>query len=388
MSGEGKLFQKDKDAIHYFAFEDIQLLIKTNILTWKDVHNKKSKPDTFELINPERINEILIKLDELKSKAPQNATPLHTAQKEKQPVKQVLPKQIKSSVSADMVPKISKQAISLPAVINLGKEGKVQVITQDVILTKESGHIYEQEGKYQITAAGYTFLNKSAGVSILTPPTVIVNGKEQGNPYIIRNKDSHNIEIVNIRKISFGRAPTGNLTAIDQTLSYAPKSYFIKELTKLLKIPDLAEMRTKQSLSEAEQKNCYFEEITSGFGILIKNINHQEFINKVKNLADNQIMGDRKAQTICERNCLRKHPAIGTSSVKIEGAGSNVYAKVQVYSFIEPNPDKITGVEGLIQEGKTKEAASILGFQYIKSVDDAEIIEEEEIIAGGENGKE
>ena len=252
-------------------------------------------------------------------------------------------------------------------------------------LSERDKHIYKIAGDYMITAAGYYNINKFSNINLLTPPSVIVDGVTQGNPYIIRDTNNQQILMVIVRKIAFGRSPMGNFVAVDQTLSYAPKSYFIRNLYKLVDDnPNMAVIRTKDSLTGEELKTGYFVETVDGLGVYINNIMHKDFRQVLKNYSDNQIMGERKATTICERNCLRKHPAIGVSNVRMEGRGSDSYANVTAYNYTESghSRNKISRLAQMFEQGKIEDIQDV---QVVESNDTAETLEEAEVIQTEEN---
>ena len=292
--------------------------------------------------------------------------------------------------------KITKMVDKLVKVEDSGLPSEIKLANGDIIplrhrtfrLKEEKKQLYHVKDDYRITAEGYFYVNKFANINILTPPTVVVDGVDQGNPYIIRDTKTLQIKMVIIRKIAFGRAPTGNLVAIDQTLSYSPKSYYIRKLIDLCdKSPSMSEMRTEQSLSTDEKKNCHFEEITPGLGVLIKKVGHLDFLKVLKTFADNQIFGERKATTICERNCFRKHPAIGVSNVQLIGSGQNAYAQVTSYAFgeTERSRDKISHLSQMIEKGKIEELRDI---EVMQSVDTLDEIKEAEVIPTENNVKD
>ena len=252
-------------------------------------------------------------------------------------------------------------------------------------LKEQDKHIYKLKNDYSITAAGYYHINKFSNINLLTPPSVIVDGVMQGNPYIIRDRNNQQILMVIVRKIAFGRSPMGNFVAVDQTLSYAPKSYFIRNLYKLVDDnPNMAVIRIKESLTGEELKNGYFVETVDGLGVYISNIMHKDFRLVLKNYSDNQIMGERKATTICERNCLRKHPAIGVSNVRIEGRGDDSHANVTAYSYAESgrSRSKISRLAQMFEQGKIDDIQDV---QVVESSDTAEALEEAEVIQTEEN---
>jgi len=304
-------------------------------------------------------------------------------------------KQEKSQPPKELKP-VKKELVKvedsgLPSEIKLANGDIITLRHKTFKLTEERKQLYHVQDDYRITADGYYYVNKFANINILTPPIIIVDGVEQPNPYPLRDKKNGCLIMITVKKIAFGRAPTGNLVAIDQTLFFSPRSYLKQRLIHLCrKFPALAEMRTKLSLSVDEEKNCHFEEIITGLGVLIKNISHGEFLKELDAFENNQIFGDRKATTICERNCLRKHPAIGVSNVQLIGSGHNAYAQVTSYAFgeTEKSRDKISHLSQMIEKGKIEELQDIEVIKSVDTVDTAEKVEEAEVIPTEENKKD
>ena len=246
-----------------------------------------------------------------------------------------------SSQSQSLVIK-NQYPTEIAGTIQMGGDKEIVVNVTFMNLTESNGHIYSAEGRYGIQVDGYNHMNKVAGLYILKPPTVDVDGIKKGNPHIIRQMNPlapgyGAVELAVARKIAFGRAPgSGNPVAIDQTISFAPYTYLIESLLKLVdKSPTVAQLRTVSSLDPDEKKNQKRYVIDENLCILIKDMSSPEYLKALKNHSTNQKFGERKAVSICERNCMKKHPAIGINRVKLEGQGKDAYAVVPVFSFNE-----------------------------------------------------
>jgi hypothetical protein len=236
--------------------------------------------------------------------------------------------------------------------IKLSRDGHIlRPIKASITLFERVGHIYKiagkgQSAKYAITSAGYRQLNKVASISILSPLTVVVDGHEQPNPWIERDKKTHGIRSVIVRKIGIGYSPAGNITAIDKTLYYNPYTYFIQSIQAKMK-------RTKWSgsqptgekeypnaavIGEANKKpdrkgSWVFFPIEEPLGIWA-NYEDDAISECLDEHTQRQRFGERIAQTIVERNILKDHPAIGVSNVLIKGeAEGNHLAYVEVYGY-------------------------------------------------------
>jgi len=208
------------------------------------------------------------------------------------------------------------------------------------------GHLYKIKGSYAISSPGYRILNKVASVSLATPEKVIVDGRDQPNPYIERNEETKMNEIVWIRKVGIGYSLAGNIVAIDKTLCYNIKTYFLQSIqakmekkeydkqgnvTDKLLHPNCAKLGTEDKEPKDEGDWTFFK-VEHPIGIWV-NYSDPAILDCVKEHIQRQRFGDRIAQTIVERNILRDHPAISVSTVEPKTKNGLVVAHVPVYGF-------------------------------------------------------
>jgi len=238
------------------------------------------------------------------------------------------------------------------------REGKIlRPIKARIDLWEGLGHIYKIKKTHSISSSGYRLLNKVASISLATPQKVIVDGREQPNPYIERNPETKMIETVHIRKIGIGYSMVGNIVAIDKTLCYNIKTYFLQaiqakmkkkiwksgQVTNELEYPDCAKLGTEDKEPKEEGEWSFFA-IEPPLGIWV---NHTDpaILDCIEEHIQRQRFGDRIAQTIVERNILRDHPAIAQSTVYPKTKNDRVVAHVTVYGWRHelesPNINKI-----------------------------------------------
>jgi len=218
-------------------------------------------------------------------------------------------------------------------------------------LYEKLNHIYKSQSaygnksaKYAITSDGYIHLNRVASISIMTPKTVVVDGREQCNPHIERNQTTRAIEAVNIRKIGIGYSPAGNIVVVDKTLFYNIYTYFIQSIQAKMKrviwkdgkatdkkeYPDCARTGTKEDRPESGSW-AFFPTIPP-LGIWV-NYEDQAILDCLDEHTQRQRFGDRIAQKIVERNILKDHPAIGISQVEMREEDKNKVGYVTVYGY-------------------------------------------------------
>lgn len=269
-------------------------------------------------------------------------------------------------------------------------------------LTEKNGHIYSfQKGKYSVTAAGYVHLNKIAGVSIVTPRTIVMDGIEKSNPYVERNPKTKAIETVNVRKIGIGYNPAGNVVIIDKSLYFNIYTYLIQNIQAKMKkrewkkvqggrdikteIPifkNMAEVGTFEDRpAEAADAKWIFLVTADPLGLWI-NYRHDEVQAIMEEHTQRQRFGDRIAQTIVERNILKDHPAIGVSTVTAAGEEDrygnikDASANVSVYGYRSTmGPMQINEILAKAESGEN---------QYISQSETITVEPEEETIARAE----
>lgn len=201
------------------------------------------------------------------------------------------------------------------------EEGIMKAVKGNVTL--QEGHTYTVGGKTLISAEGLFFANRLAGINLVTPPTVYVDGSEKANPFKIRNERTKATERVFVRKIALGRSLTGNLVAIDQTVEYDPFQYLIEDLQKLSSLKGAVEY--SKDISSKKPTQIFFPLIADPSGIDVIGLLVDCSIKEVQqSLAAYQRrikFAERIATTICERNCLKKHPALGIQTVQKNAQG-------------------------------------------------------------------
>jgi len=229
-------------------------------------------------------------------------------------------------------------------------------------LLESAGHFYWISGNYAISAAGYVHLNKVASINLVTPKTISVDGVEQPNPYVERNRKTKVIETVNVRKIGIGFSPMGNITVVDKSLFYNCYTYFIESIRAKMKkkkqgsedllYPDCAFIGTKFDKPGNKSGKWAFYEIASPLGIWV-DYTHEAIISCIDDHTQRQRFGDRIAQKIVERNILKDHPAIGVSQVEdVSGEQKKRKGYATVYGYRhEFGPREINDIADQAERG-------------------------------------
>jgi len=229
-------------------------------------------------------------------------------------------------------------------------------------LSEKKGHYYIIQKKAVISSTGYIQLNKAASVNIVTPKSVIVDGKEEKNPYVERHASTRAIESVAVRKIGIGFSPIGNMTVIDKTLFYNIYTYLIQSLQAKMSAK-LWDNKNRRMSDKPKYPNCAFvgtmdDKPEKGKWVFYltaeplgiwADYSHPAILACLDEHTQRQRFGDRTAQKICERNILRDHPAIGVDTVFPD---KNGMASVNVYSWRhELNPQNLDDILRQAEKG-------------------------------------
>lgn len=243
-------------------------------------------------------------------------------------------------------------------------------IKSKMTLQEKAKHLYRVGKDYAITAPGYAYLNKTASISVVTPPTVSALGINQPNPYVERNKRTKMIETVSVRKIGIGYSPIGNITVMDKTLFYNIYTYLIQSIqAKMdkkiwdekagrygdkLAFPNCAKIGTRRDRPEATKTAAWtFYETASPLGIWANYLDPAIQDCLVEH-TQRQKFGDRIAQTIVQRNILADHPAIGIRTVDYIAGPTKKEGKavVTVYSYRHDlMPEDLDSIQDQAQRG-------------------------------------
>jgi hypothetical protein len=232
--------------------------------------------------------------------------------------------------------------------------GELRSIKGTLTLYESKGHLAVIEGKAMITANGYYYLNKIAGLSVITPPTLKIEGdREVPNPFPIIDSISGRISKVWCKKNVVGYGPTGNVVVTSNTFSYDIQMYFIKDLVSKVQMSSKAgRICLESQVTEEERKIGAFYKIEGDLGVYVifSDIN---VLKAIKTMTENKVFAERKAQTICERNALKRHPAFANIYVDTKGIENNRVAEVTVIGYCHSfDARKLNEISELADSGR------------------------------------
>jgi len=244
--------------------------------------------------------------------------------------------------------------------IGRDEQGFVRTIKGKVSL-KKSVHFIKISGKFTITSQGYTELNRISNISLIKTPKIVVDGREEHNPYIERDQDTKCVDVVHIRIFGIGFAPTGNLVIVDKSLVFNLTTYFIQDIAaKTKKFPTCGCWGTENEKPTAWQAkmdkwvqgknvgevvnakpndtaNLQFIPVKKAGNIsmgLWVDFAHPEIQAALNEFTSRMKFAERIADTICSRNVLKAHPSIGLADISDKAVGKDPdQIEVMAYGF-------------------------------------------------------
>ncbi|WP_179945225.1 hypothetical protein [Clostridium carboxidivorans] len=233
--------------------------------------------------------------------------------------------------------------------------GAIKALRGRVKLEERKGHLAVIQGKAMITAAGYNAMNQFAGISIITPEKLTLpNGDIVVNPYPIIDPESGTIDKVWVKKTAIGYSPTGNLVMTSSTLLYDIKMYFIQDLNKKVQYnKGSGRMCMEQTLTDDEKKKGMFLRIQGTMGIWV-DLTNVDILKCMDTYIQNKLFAERKAQTIAERNALKKHPSLCQVYVDAVGPDKFHVGFVNVVGFnSDLTRDDLTKLAHMAEKGES-----------------------------------
>jgi len=219
------------------------------------------------------------------------------------------------------------------------KDGYIQRIEHNVELSYRASHFWKLETKkknakndwvvetsYKLTAEGYEFLNKFAGLKMLVEPTFNLNGQEFTNPAIILDSTNRK-EAVYYKITLYGYGPDGTLhfspTLIHYNATDELISSIISKISYQKEEEKMGHMCPKDAFPEFKKKYPYAifvptDEIGDMILGIAVDVTHPDFL-KLRGVHQEKINNlEKKIQTVAKRNAFRKHPATAIYSVNPE----------------------------------------------------------------------
>lgn len=217
--------------------------------------------------------------------------------------------------------------------------GRISAVRADMVLKESQGELCFIEGKPMITADGYYRLNQVASLAIMTPDSISIPSadgdgvRRVANPYPFIDPASGTQKGVWVKKLAVGYSPIGSMVVSSTTLFYDFSLYFIADLQKKVKDNrEAGRLCFEHQLTDDERAKGIFMRIEGDLGIWA-NTQHPDILRAVSTWIQNKQFGERKAQTVAERNALKHHPALAMKLAGIQGNKGNGAGMVTVIGW-------------------------------------------------------
>jgi hypothetical protein len=269
--------------------------------------------------------------------------------------------------------------------------GQIRSVRAIINLREDQGELVKVEGQLTISAKGYYRANQIASLAILTPDSIKVpapNGMgtiDVANPYPIIDPESGTQKGVWVKKIAVGYSPIGSIAVSSTTMFYDFGIYFLEDLQKKIRYNKAAgRFCFRDQLSEEEKKTGMFTPIEGQFGVWA-NTNHEEVLKAIGTWVQTKKFGERKAQTVAERNVLKHHPALALQMMRIQGGDGSKVAQVAVIGWQHDHDAK--ELERIALAADAGEEVRIDGM-VVEAIDASDQVDEIEVQASIEGEPE
>lgn len=168
-----------------------------------------------------------------------------------------------------------------------------------------------------IQAKGYNRIAAEAGVQMLAPSTVMVDGEAKANPHIERDPITRSNKRCWVRRVAVWRGPQGTPMARDLTLIYDPGALFLVALRGKAEYNPADVKSVVRRLGDACPDGwAFFPEMevpgTDQYVGLLANVTNKDVGAAIKDRTDKSKFIERYAVTFCERNLLKKLIPVNT----------------------------------------------------------------------------
>lgn len=186
-------------------------------------------------------------------------------------------------------------------------EGEIRAFKQALTLKEASGTLVQPVpgGPFIVSAQGYEVWQEAAGACVIFPSEVLVDGKWQQNPAVIRDQKNGRILMIYARAVAFRFSSKGIPMVSDWTTIYDTPSYrMIDLLGKAKQFPQAFTLLPSEMTPEKEKGTWArypFDEATN----LWMNTTHDEALKWLAQIINREKKSIDFAQTFAKRNALK-----------------------------------------------------------------------------------
>lgn len=262
------------------------------------------------------------------------------------------------------------------------EKGFVESVRVPVELRFSKGEIYQIGAKWCISADGYDKLNQAAGLSVVAPKTIYLDGVNTGNPHFEFDVLKGNLKAVTVRRIVVGPSPIGNLVAIERLLRFDVDLYFLEDLqTKVKNRAGAGGYGTQEVKPDTLSDSASAVMFPLGPAALWVDVSHVDIQDAFREHIKRCKYAERMATRMCERNAFASHPAIARRNVEPVGG----VARVTVFGGrMVMDEKRIKDLIEAFEEGDLDNAKEVEIFTA-KEVDTPEL---EEVLSSPEEKEE
>jgi hypothetical protein len=187
------------------------------------------------------------------------------------------------------------------------QEGEIRAFKQPLTLSEKAGTLIQPVpgGPFAVSAQGYEVWQEAAGACVIFPSEVLVDGKWQANPAVIRDTKNGRILMIYARAVAFRFSSKGIPMVSDWTTIYDTPSYrMIDVLGKAKPFPQAFTLLPSDMAPEKEKGTWArypFDEATN----LWMNTTHDEALKWLASIINREKKSIDFAQTFAKRNSLK-----------------------------------------------------------------------------------
>jgi len=187
-------------------------------------------------------------------------------------------------------------------------EGEIRAFRSVVKLSAQAGTLVQPVpgGPYVLSAQGYEVLAEATGTIVMNAPHVLVDGKMEQNPYIMRDAQNGRILAIYCRAIAFRYSSKGIPQVSDRTTIFDVPAYrLIDLLAKAKRFPQAFRLLPTDMKPEGENGETWarysFDENTC----LWVNTAHEEALQFYAQIINREKKAIDFAQTFAQRNAVK-----------------------------------------------------------------------------------
>lgn len=184
--------------------------------------------------------------------------------------------------------------------------GEIRAFKRAIQLTANDGTLVQPVpgGPYVVSAQGYEKINEATGTIVMNADYVLVDGVQQQNPHVVRDKGNGRILAIYARAIAFRYSPLGIPQVSDRTTVFDVPAYrLIDLLAKAKKTPQA--FKLLPAGMEPSEKGTWAKYAFDESTFLWVNTAHEEALQFFAQIINREKKAIDFAQTFAQRNASK-----------------------------------------------------------------------------------